>query len=60
MDFGHFKNRCSESAKVRDEVSEAVLARTIKDRVKAACLRTDLRSTCETKRHSYLAAIPDI
>ena len=36
-----FKNWCSEAAKVRDEVSEAALAHTIKDRVKAAYLRTD-------------------
>ena len=36
-----FKNWCSEVAKARDEVSEAALAHTIKDRVKAAYLRTD-------------------
>ena len=36
-----FKNWCSEAAKARDEVSEAALAHTIKDRVKAAYLRTD-------------------
>src|SRR4249919_3003833 len=36
-----FKNWCSEAAKVRDEVSEAALAHTVKDRVKAAYLRTD-------------------
>ena len=36
-----FKNWCSESEKARDEVSEAALAHTIKDRVKAAYLRTD-------------------
>jgi integrase len=36
-----FKNWCSETAKARDEVSEAALAHTIKDRVKAAYLRTD-------------------
>jgi integrase len=36
-----FKNWCSESARARDEVSEAALAHTIKDRVKAAYLRTD-------------------
>src|SRR4029079_19655097 len=60
LDFGPPSRTGAPRARVRDEVSEAVLARTIKDRVKAACLRTDLRSTCETKRHSYLAAIPDI
>ncbi len=36
-----FKNWCSEVAKVADEVSEAALGHTIKDRVKAAYLRTD-------------------
>ena len=36
-----FKNWCSESAKVADDVSEAALAHKIKDRVKAAYLRTD-------------------
>ena len=36
-----FKNWCSEAQKTRDEVSEAALAHTIKDRVKAAYLRTD-------------------
>ena len=36
-----FKDWCSERAHVPDEVSEAALAHTIKDRVKAAYLRTD-------------------
>ena len=36
-----FKIWCSEKAKVADEVSEAALAHRIKDRVKAAYLRTD-------------------
>ena len=36
-----FKNWCSEVIKVRDEVSEAALAHTMRDRVKAAYLRTD-------------------
>ena len=36
-----FKNWCSEVKKVADEVSEAALAHSIKDRVKAAYLRTD-------------------
>ena len=36
-----FKNWCSEVEKVADEVSEAALGHTVKDRVKAAYLRTD-------------------
>ena len=36
-----FKNWCSETARVADEVSEAALAHKTKDRVKAAYLRTD-------------------
>ncbi len=36
-----FKNWCSETARVADEVSEAALAHQTKDRVKAAYLRTD-------------------
>jgi integrase len=36
-----FKNWCSEAKAVRDEVSEAALAHTMKDRVKAAYLRID-------------------
>jgi len=36
-----FKNWCAENAKASDEVSEAVLAHTINNRVKAAYLRTD-------------------
>jgi integrase len=36
-----FKNWCAEVQKAADEVSEAALAHTIKDRVKAAYLRTD-------------------
>ena len=36
-----FKDWCSEAKKVRDEVSEAALAHTVRDRVKAAYLRTD-------------------
>jgi integrase len=36
-----FKVWCSEVANVADEVSEAALAHAIKDRVKAAYLRTD-------------------
>ena len=36
-----FKDWCSEVKKVRDDVSEAALAHTVKDCVKAAYLRTD-------------------
>ncbi len=36
-----FKNWCSEVEKAADKVSEAALAHTIKDRAKAAYLRTD-------------------
>jgi integrase len=36
-----FKVWCAEVAKVRDEVSEAALAHTIPDKVRAAYLRTD-------------------
>jgi integrase len=35
-----FKDWCAEAAKVRDEVSEAALAHTIPDKVRAAYLRT--------------------
>ena len=55
-----FKNWCSESAKVRDEVSEAALAHTVKDRVKAAYLRTDFfeeRKLLMDASHQ-LAALP--
>ena len=36
-----FKVWCAEVAKVRDEVSEAALAHTIPEKVRAAYLRTD-------------------
>jgi hypothetical protein len=36
-----FKVWCAEVAKVRDEVSEAALAHTIPQKVRAAYLRTD-------------------
>ena len=36
-----FKVWCAEIAKVRDEVSEAALAHTIPEKVRAAYLRTD-------------------
>lgn len=36
-----FKDWCAEVAKVRDEVSEAALAHTIPEKVRAAYLRTD-------------------
>jgi integrase len=36
-----FKNWSAEVAKVRDDVSEAALAHAVRERVRAACLRTD-------------------
>ena len=36
-----FKVWCAEIAKVRDEVSEAALAHTVREKVRAAYLRTD-------------------
>jgi integrase len=36
-----FKDWCAEVARARDEVSEACLGHRIKDKVKAAYLRTD-------------------
>ena len=49
-----FKNWCSEVEKVADEVSEAALAHTIKDRVKAAYLRTDFFEERQSLMRAWL------
>ena len=53
-----FKVWCAEVAKVRDEVSEAALAHTIPEKVRAAYLRTDFfeeRKTLMTRWAKYCA-----
>ena len=46
------------SAKARDEVSEAALAHTIKDRVKAAYLRTDFFEERKSLMEAWSTSLP--
>jgi hypothetical protein len=56
-----FKVWCAEVSKVRDEVSEAALAHTIPEKVRAAYLRTDFlqeRKALMSSWAKYCAEVP--
>ena len=53
-----FKTWCAEVAKALDDVSEAALAHAIKDRVKAAYLRTDFFIERKALMEAWASALP--